>query len=282
MRSIAWMSEKGGTGKSTSAVNVAVGMAKRGLRVLLVDADPQSNTSWVMTQGWGAEAPTLTEVLLEGTDPADAVRPTGAPGLDLLPATGRLADVNFALAGEMGRERRLRRALAELGGYDVVMIDTGPSRSLINVNVLNAVGEVFCPVDGGVFSITGLVSIQGVIAEVRQFLDNGDLRLGGLLLTHAKRDNLCKDVEGQVRAAFGSLVFRTSIPSNTKVGEAHARCLSVLDYAPKSPGAVAYAALVREVMGDGEEQRAGRAVDGAVDAERAAGAAGRDRCRAAG
>ncbi len=131
MRSIAWLSEKGGTAKTTSAINSAVGLAKLGHRVLLVDADPQANATMVLLEGRSAEAPTLAHVLIDQTDAADAIRPTRTEGLDVLPSDTLLADANVALASELGRERRLKLALAGLdAGYDFVVIDTSPQRTL--------------------------------------------------------------------------------------------------------------------------------------------------------
>ena len=115
-----------------------------------------------------------------------------------------------------------------------MVIDTSPQRTLINVNVLNYVGEVLCPVDPGIFALSGLGTLREAVAEVAHHLDNRALRLGGLVLTRTQRDNITRDVEAQLRGTFGELVFRTTIPSTTKIGEAHARFLSVLDYAPRS------------------------------------------------
>lgn len=273
MRSIAWLSEKGGTGKTTSALNSAVGLAKSGRRVLLIDADPQANATMVLLEGQPAGAPTLAQVLIDEADAAAALRPTRTAGLDLLPSEMLLAHANVALASELGRERRLRRALAGIdAAYDFVVVDTSPQRTLINVNVLNYVGEVLCPVDPGIFSLSGLGKLQDALVEVAQYLDNRALRLAGLVLTRTQRDNLTRDVEAQLRGTFGGLVFRTTIPSSTKVGEAHARFLSVLDYAPRSTGARAYEALVAEIIAHGQADGIGEPADRAAQADRARGA----------
>jgi chromosome partitioning protein len=270
MRSIAWLSEKGGTAKTTSAINSAVGLAKLGHRVLLVDADPQANATMVLLEGRPAEAPTLAHVLIDRTDAADAIRPTRTEGLDVLPSDTPLADANVALASEPGRERRLKRALAGLdAGYDFVVIDTSPQRTLINVNVLNYVGEVLCPVDPGIFALSGLGTLREAVAEVARHLDNRALRLGGLVLTRTQRDNITRDVAAQLRGTFGGLVFRTTIPGTTKIGEAHARFLSVLDYAPRSSGAQAYKALVSEIIGHGQVIGIGGCAAGTAEADHA-------------
>ena len=272
MRSIAWLSEKGGTAKTTSAINSAVGLAKLGHRVLLVDADPQANATMVLLEGRPAKAATLAHVLIDQTDAADAIRPTRTEGLDVLPSDTLLADANVALASELGRERRLKLALEGLdAGYDFVVIDTSPQRTLINVNVLNYVGEVLCPVDPGIFALSGLGTLREAVAEVARHLDNRALRLGGLVLTRTQRDNITRDVEAQLRGTFGELVFRTTIPSTTKIGEAHARFLSVLDYAPRSSGAQAYKALVSEIIGHGQVIGIGECAAGTAEADHAGG-----------
>lgn len=273
MRSIAWLSEKGGTGKTTSAINSAVGLARLGNRVLVVDADPQGNASLVLLGGQGADAPSLYHVLVNEAEAEDAIRPTAVPGLDILPADATLADANLALAGELGRERRLRLALEGFEPvYDFIVIDTSPTRSLLNVNVLNFVGEVLVPIDPGLFSLSGLGQLQQAVDQVRRFLDNRALRIAGLVLTRTASNNVSRDIEAQVRTAFGPLVKASTIPTNAKIEEAHSRFLSVLDYAPRSAGAKAYASLVTEIVADGQRTQdgVGEPAGGVDDADRAA------------
>lgn len=254
MRSMAWLSEKGGTGKTTSAINVAAALARKKFRVLLVDCDPQANTSFVLLGGHIAEPPTLAHVLIGQGEARDAIRKTRYDRLDLLPADVTLADANLALAVELGRERRLKVALESVDrDYDYVVLDTSPQRSLLNVNVMNYVQDVYVPVDPGIFSLSGLGQLQAAVAEVARFLDNPNLKIGGLVLTRMQRNNVCKDVENQLRELFGDLVFPTMIPHSIKIEEAHGRFVSVLDYAPKSPGAQAYIQLVEEILNYGRE-----------------------------
>lgn len=268
MRSIAWLSEKGGTGKTTSAINTAVALARKGLRVLLVDCDPQANTSFVMLGGEPADSPTLCQVLLGQGSSREAIRKTRYDGVDLLPTDVSLAEANLALAVEMGRERRLRAALEPVeNDYDFVVLDTSPQRSLLNVNVMNYVKEVFVPVDPGIFSLSGLGQLQTAVEEVRRFLDNPSLRIAGLVLTRMQRNNICRDIETQLRDLFGELVFQTLIPHSVKLEEAHGRFVSVLDYSPRSPGAKAYVELVEEILKHGGEAHGSGAVaDGTVAA----------------
>ena len=272
MRRIAFVSEKGGTGKTTTAINVAVGLAKSGLRVLVCDLDPQSNLSLVFLQGQPAESPTIGAVLLDQADAHEAIRPTATPGLDILPADVTLADANLSLASEVGRERRLRVALdAVQGRYDVVILDTSPQRSLLTVNALVFAEEVYVPIDPGLFAVAGLGQLQATVDEVRRYLDNRALRIAGIVLTRTRNDNVSRDVESQLRAMFGELVRCSTIPTNAKLEEAHSRYQSVLDYAPRSAGAKAYAELVQEIIADGRStNRNGRAAGRPLKAHDAA------------
>jgi chromosome partitioning protein len=269
MRSIAWISEKGGTAKTTSAINSAVGLAKLGSRVLLIDTDPQANASLVLLEGEPAAAPTLAAVLLGDADAADAIRPTRTDRLDILPADVSLADASVALGGMIGREARLRAAMDGAGdGYDYIIIDTSPTRSVLTINVLTFASDVLIPVEPGLFSLSGLGQLQAAIEDVRRYLGNPGLRIAGLVLTRTRNDGVSRDVEARLREAFGELVYRTSVPTSVKVEEAHGRFLSVLDYAPRSTGAKAYESLVAEIVIHGRAQiGAGTAADGTPAAD---------------
>jgi chromosome partitioning protein len=270
MRKIALVCEKGGTGKTTTATALAVGLARRGSRVLLIDADQQSNASWTIGGGQGAEPPTLAAVLTRRASAVEAIRGTSTPGLDLLPADQELGGVNVALAQELGRDTRLRSALAPIDGdYDFVLIDTGPVFNTILANVLVYAVEVVTPLDPGVYAVLGLVQLEATIAEVREAY-NDKLRLAGLVLTKVSRNNVSRDVEAELRAKYGELVYKAVIPASAKVEEAHSRGLVVSDFSPKSAAAVAYAELVEEVINGGRtKERSGVKTvrgPGAVDA----------------
>jgi len=258
MRSVAFVSEKGGVGKSTSVLNVAASMAGRGLKVLILDTDPQANVSYVLLRGEKPRRPTLHEVLVGQAEVDHAVVPTVLEGVSLLPAEASLADANVTLAGEMGRERRLRVAMERAGGdYGFVLVDTAPTRSLLTTNVLNFADELLVPIAPGLFGILGLGQLQADVAQVRRFLDNKALRIGGILLTMVEKNNVGRDLEAQLRQLFGDLVFRTKIPRSIKLEEAHSRHESILTYAPKSAGAAAYLALTEEILDHaGEKDRA--------------------------
>jgi chromosome partitioning protein len=223
----------------------------------VVDTDPQGNASHVLLRGEKPRRPTLFEVLTGDAAPDRAIVPTHLDGVDVLPADASLADATVVLAAEVGRERRLREALDGVGvggAYDFVLVDTAPTRSLLTTNVLNAVHELIVPFTPGLFGVLGLGQLQGDVAQVRRFLENKTLRIGGIVLAQVEKNNVHRELEDQLRAMFGALVFAAKIPRSIKVEEAHARHESVLTYAPKSIGAAAYKALAREITAHGQRQ----------------------------
>lgn len=254
VRTIAVTNLKGGSGKTTTALCLAVGMAKRGSRVLVIDADPQANATMTMLDGNSAEPPTLGHVLLDQADAADAIKPTRIERLEILPADPQLADAAVMLVDEMGRERRLREAMQGLERrFDAVVIDTAPQLSLVGINVLNFAAELIVPVDAGVYSLAGLNRLEETISQVRRHLDNKALRILGLVLTRTHANRATRDIAEQLRAAYGELVFTTAIAHSVKCEEAVARNLTVLEFAPKSSPAVAYTEFVTEVLNRGQQ-----------------------------
>ncbi|MFM7317116.1 MAG: ParA family protein [bacterium] len=250
MKSIALMSEKGGTGKTTSLLNLAAGFARAGMKVLVVDADPQANATMVLTDGQGpGDGATLAEVMAGTARADDALFVSRWEKVELLPASPNLAEVNLSLANEMGRERRLRKAMEPLkSDYEIALVDTGPARSLLNVNVLNWVNEIIVPISPGLFSLAGLGQLETAIDEVKNYLDNATLKLRGLLLTMCERTAVSLDVERQMRELYGDLVFKTTIPRSVRVEEAHSRFQSVFEHSPQSSAARGYSALVEEIL----------------------------------
>jgi chromosome partitioning protein len=268
VRVIAWCSEKGGTAKTTSAVNVAFALARAGSRVLVVDLDPQANASLVLLGGEPATPPTIGAVLLEDADAIAAIRPTATPNLDILPSDATLADAMDELAaGQIGREARLRAAVEGLD-YDYVMIDTPPTRGLLTINALVAASEVMIPVEPSLFSLAGLGQIQDAVGKVRRYLGNTRLRIAGVLLTRVRNDNVAREVEVQLREAFGPLVLTATVPTSVKIEEAHSRYVSVIEHAPRSPGAKSYLAVAEEIANGGQqEERAGERAVASVPAD---------------
>jgi chromosome partitioning protein len=267
VRSIGVANLKGGSGKTTTALALAVGAALRNLRVLLIDGDPQANASMTMLDGQPAEDPTLGHVLLDQARAVEAIRPTRVEGVDIIPADGKLADAALLLSDQLGRERRLRGAmLAAEDDYDLVIIDAVPQLNLVTINILNYTAELIVPVDAGLYSVAGLGRLQETVEQVRKYLDNRTLRISGLVMTRTHNNRATKDIEGQLREAFGPLVHQAVIPHSVRVEEAHARHRTILEFAPRSTPALAYDRLITEVLGHGE--RTGRAGLGA-DADQA-------------
>ena len=259
MRSIAVVNLKGGSGKTTTALCLAVGLAKRlprRKRLLLIDGDPQANATMTMLDGKDPDGPTLGDVLLGEAGAGEAIRPTRIPFIDLMPAEASLAECTLSLADQIGRERRLCTALREVeGDYDLVVVDAPPQLNLISINILQAVNELIVPVDAGLYSITGLGRLQDTVDQVRRHLDHAELHIIGLVLTRAMRNKVTKELERDLREAFGELVYRTVIPHSVKVEEAHARHRTILEWSPKSPPALAYERLVTEVLKHGQSKR---------------------------
>ena len=263
MRKLVIASAKGGTGKSTTATSLAVGLAQRGHKTLIVDADGQGNATWTVMHGAEIEGPTLAEVLLRDALADEAIRETPTPNLDILPAAASLNGANVALVQELGRDARLRSAMAAHDGrWDFVVIDTAPAFSTILANALVYAAEVIVPVDAGMYAMLGLVQLQGTIAEVREAYGNDALHLAGLLLTRVARNNVHRDVEAGLRERFGDLVFKATVPQSVQVEAAHTRGQTVMEFAPRSPAALAYDALISEVIEHGIGTEVGRGQSG--------------------
>ena len=246
-RVLALAMQKGGVGKTTTTLSLGVALARRGQRVLLIDIDPQAN----LTQGLGVDPGALDysiyEVLLNPERGVDfATIATGA-GVDLVPSTLALAGAELELAGKVGRELLLRKALkAAAKAYDYILIDPPPSLALFTLNALVAADSVIVPFQLHVYSFKAMPQLQATIDLVREL--NPQLAIGGIVCTLAdRRTTLNQAVEGQMRQAYGDLVFRTVIPVNTKLAEAPAAGQPITTYAPQSAGAIAYTALAEEV-----------------------------------
>ncbi|HVW18158.1 MAG TPA: ParA family protein [Solirubrobacteraceae bacterium] len=243
--------QKGGVGKTTTAVNVAACIAEAGYPTLLVDVDPQANATVAL--GVPRDTSPNAYDVLGGRVPASAaVRATDVHGLSLLPSHPDLAGASVELPREPGSESRLREALAPLRErFAYVLLDCPPSLGPITVNALVAADRVIVPVQTEYFALEGLAGLLDTLSLIRREL-NPRLTVAGMILTmHDGRTRLARDVEREVRAHFPSLVFDTVIPRNVRIGEAPSYGRPVIHHDPHCAGADAYFELAKEVAARG-------------------------------
>ena len=248
-RVVALANQKGGVGKTTTAVNLGAYLAHAGKRVLLLDMDPQANATSSLGVDKNTLARSVYDVLI-GAEPASRlVCLTACAGLDLLPASPALAGAQIELVPMAGRETKLRRALEPLRTrYDYVLIDTPPSLGMLTVNALTASDGVLIPIQCEYLPLEGLGQLLHTIELVRQSL-NPDRAISGLVLTmYDPRTNLSRQVVEEIRQHFPIIVFRSIIPRSIKLSEAPSYGEPIITYAPHSSGGQAYESLCREVL----------------------------------
>jgi chromosome partitioning protein len=244
--------QKGGVAKTTSAINIASGLALEGYKVLLIDADPQANATQVFIHPH-IEIPiesSLHSVILNFSPIASIIRETAFKNLFFVPSHIRLSGVDLELAQALdNRSARLKQALETAReSFDYIIIDNPPSLGLLTINSFVASDRLIVPVSTAFFAMTGLVQLQETIGMVRQTQLNPSLSILGVLCTFSENTLVSKDVEAQLRTHFHELVFQTKIPKNISLEEAHSNHTHIFDYAPKSNGALAYKALVQEII----------------------------------
>lgn len=244
---VAIANQKGGVGKTTTAINLGAALGALEKRVLLVDCDPQGNASRGL--GQDAEEPHLYQVLTGQTEAKDAVRPSGFPGLDLLPADRQLVGVEVEFVGLEGWENRLAEELRKVAAdYDLVFLDCPPSLGHLTVNALAAADRILVPLQCEYYALEGISELVATVRRVQGRL-NTKLIIGGILLTmYDDRTNLSRDVAEDVRKHFQEAVFETVIPRNIRLAEAPSQGLPILEYDIKSRGAQAYLALAHEFL----------------------------------
>src|SRR5262245_31289564 len=252
-RVVAVANQKGGVGKTTTAINLAASLAAADQRILLVDLDAQGNlTSGVGQKGKAAPAGTIYDALTKSADipdPRPFIISTNVDSLKLIPADRNLTGAEIELVSFAGREERLRKLIEPLRGeFDYIFIDCPPSLGLLTLNALVAADAVLIPLHCEYFALEGLADLVGTMRRVRAAL-NPSLDIEGVLLTmFDERTNLGQQVANDVRQFFKEKVFHTVIPRNVRLGEAPSHGMPVILYDVKSRGAEAYLALAREVL----------------------------------
>lgn len=251
-RIISVANQKGGVGKTTTAINLGAALAEEGYNVLLVDLDPQGNAS----TGLGVEPEdrkyTTYDLLLEGAELGDVLKTTAVDGLLLAPATTDLSSADIEMMATEKRSFLLHDALRQpaIDNYDLdfILIDCPPSLSLLTVNAMVASDSVLIPLQSEFFALEGLSQLMLTVREVRQTA-NPELRIEGVVLTmYDVRNNLSQQVEMDARGTLGDLVFRTIVPRNVRVSEAPSYSMPVISYDPMSKGSIAYRALAQEMV----------------------------------
>jgi len=249
---IAIANQKGGVGKTTTTINLAAALAKRGHKCLIVDLDPQGNASTGIGIDIESRLRTTYDLLIDATALADVVLQTEIPGICIAPATTDLSSADIELVTNERRSFVLRDILrgpeVEPLHLDYVLIDCPPSLSLLTVNAMVASDSILIPLQSEFFALEGLSQLMLTIRDIRQSA-NPALRIEGVLLTmHDQRNRLAQQVEADARENLGDLVFKTIVPRNVKVSEAPSYALSVIDYEPNSKGSVAYRDLADEIL----------------------------------
>jgi chromosome partitioning protein len=256
-RLLAFANQKGGVGKTTSAVNIAAALSLLGYEVLVVDMDPQANASTALGIEHPSGTPGTYEVLVNGKSLLDVVQPApGIPGLTVAPATVDLSGAEIELVPEMGRETRLRTALGQYlpeheqrsRRLDFVIVDCPPSLGLLTINALTAVDEIVIPLQCEYYALEGLGQLLGSIELVKEHL-NPNLGVAGIVLTMFDgRTKLAPQVAMEARSHFAELVFEVEIPRSVRISEAPSYSQTVLTYDPGSAGARAYVECARELV----------------------------------
>lgn len=249
MSIVSVINHKGGVAKTTTSINVASSWANEGKKVLLVDLDPQASATHAIFGPVEFEK-SVYDVLVNRASVKDVVRTSKEFGIDVLPSELLLSGCDIQLAAHYGRERILKRALDDVKEYyDEIIIDCSPSLGLLTVNALLASKEIIIPICPEYFSIKGIELILDTIRNIRAGLGH-QVRVKGVIITRYRSRKVINQVLDNVKDAFNLRVFKSFIPDNIAVEEAHHNHLPVHKYSPRSKGSVAYAALSKELLND--------------------------------
>ncbi|NWF99964.1 MAG: ParA family protein [Thermoanaerobaculaceae bacterium] len=245
---IAIANQKGGVGKTTTAINLAAGMAHKGFKTLLVDLDPQANTTISFADPRELHA-SMFDVLVDGLPLGEVILPTSVPGLHLAPARIALAKLETALVGELDAPFRLKDRLAKLEiPFDYIIIDTPPTLGLATVNAMVAASHLLIPIQSSYFALEGTDDLLETVEKVKSRA-NPDLQILGVLITlHDRRTLLARDTLEQIAQVFGPKLFKTVISRSVRLEESPAYRASIFEHAPESSGALEYYALCEEVL----------------------------------
>ncbi|MBC2652470.1 ParA family protein [Novosphingobium flavum] len=255
MIKIAIANQKGGVGKTTTAINIATALAATGWKTLLIDLDPQGNASTGIGIGSAERERSSYDLLVDEAALADCILPTRIPDLDIVPATVDLSGAEVELVGVEHRTDRLRHALAQDSGHDVCFIDCPPSLGLLTLNALAAADTLLVPLQCEFFALEGLSQLLQTVERVQQRFNPALGIIGVALTMYDRRNRLTDQVADDVRACLGQLVFESVIPRNVRLSEAPSHGLPALVYDYNCTGSRAYMALARELIGRMPERR---------------------------
>ena len=256
-RVIAITNQKGGVGKTTTTINLGASLAVSDVKVLIIDADPQGNSTTGLGIQKTPELATVYGVLVDGVDIRSAIQHTAVEGLDILPADKNLVGAGLELVNAENRELRLRHAIdAVRGDYQFILIDCPPALDLLTLNGLMAADAVLVPIQCEFFALEGVSELMSTIDGIRESFQH-PLPIEGILLTmYDDRANLVRQVAADLREFFGPQVFRTVIPRSIRLAEAPSHGKPILSYDPGSKGAEAYIQLAKEVLTNEQKRSA--------------------------